>query len=285
MKLCKSKNSFNLLSNNDVHGLLLILGQEFLKCNTDTLDKEVIKEQKDNLYNNYNIFLHDENNDYNENEEENYKRKLEKLNLLLNERNMKILKISCFLLRYISIDNRQSKMVDDIFMFFFLMKLNFVMNMKKDIQRKHIEKDFNFNFYFYILLLYYYIYIYNTTRKIKIFDQGLIHHYEYKPLNEFNTIYKNYENLKKNQFFNLNRYGIYNRKDEELEYYNILNNNNNYNIQYNNNNNNYNNRNMFYQYNYVMIKMYFFFKRNYFINSKFLQIIFQSISNLMIYQI
>ncbi|ETW60708.1 hypothetical protein PFMC_03408 [Plasmodium falciparum CAMP/Malaysia] len=269
-EVVKSKNSFNLLSNNDVHGLLLILGQEFLKCNTDTLDKEVIKEQKDNLYNNYNIFLHDENNDYNENEEENYKRKLEKLNLLLNERNMKILKISCFLLRYISIDNRQSKMVDDIFMFFFLMKLNFVMNMKKDIQRKHIEKDFNFNFYFYILLLYYYIYIYNTTRKIKIFDQGLIHHYEYKPLNEFNTIYKNYENLKKNQFFNLNRYGIYNRKDEELEYYNILNNNNNYNIQYNNNN--YNNRNMFYQYNYVNDKKcIFFLKRNYFINSKFLK--------------
>ncbi|KNG76121.1 hypothetical protein PFMG_02067 [Plasmodium falciparum IGH-CR14] len=272
LNFVKSKNSFNLLSNNDVHGLLLILGQEFLKCNTDTLDKEVIKEQKDNLYNNYNIFLHDENNDYNENEEENYKRKLEKLNLLLNERNMKILKISCFLLRYISIDNRQSKMVDDIFMFFFLMKLNFVMNMKKDIQRKHIEKDFNFNFYFYILLLYYYIYIYNTTRKIKIFDQGLIHHYEYKPLNEFNTIYKNYENLKKNQFFNLNRYGIYNRKDEELEYYNILNNNNNYNIQYNNNNNNYNNRNMFYQYNYVNDKKcIFFLKRNYFINSKFLK--------------
>ncbi|SPJ11073.1 alpha/beta hydrolase, putative, partial [Plasmodium sp. DRC-Itaito] len=269
-EVVKSKNSFNLLSNNDVHGLLLVLGQEFLKCNIDTLDKHIIKEQKDILYNNYNIFLHDQNNENNENEEENYKRKLEKLNLLLNERNLKILKISCFLLRYISIDNRQSKMVDDTFMFFFLMKLNFIMNMKKDIQRKHIEKNFNFNFYFYILLLYYYIYIYNTTRKIKIFDQGFIHHYEYKPLNEFNIIYKNYENLKKNQFFNLNRYGIYNCKDEDSEYYNILNyNNNNYNIQYNNNNNN---RNMFYKYNYVNDKKcIFFLKRNYFINSKYLK--------------
>ncbi|SOV23421.1 alpha/beta hydrolase, putative [Plasmodium sp. DRC-Itaito] len=267
-EVVKSKNSFNLLSNNDVYGLLLILGQEFLKCNTDTLDKHFIKEQKDILYNNYNIFLHDENNDNNENEEENYKRKLEKLNLLINERNMKILKISCFLLRYISIDNRQSKILDDTFMFFFLMKLNFVMNMKKDIQQKHIENNFNFNFYFYTLLLYYYIYIYNTTRKVKIFDQGLIHHYEYKPLNEFNIIYKNYENLKKNQFFNLNRYGIYNWKDEDLEYYNILNYNNNYNIHNNNNNN----RNMFYQYNYVNDKKcIFFLKRNYFINSKYLE--------------
>ncbi|ETW31132.1 hypothetical protein PFFCH_01472 [Plasmodium falciparum FCH/4] len=144
-EVVKSKNSFNLLSNNDVHGLLLILGQEFLKCNTDTLDKEVIKEQKDNLYNNYNIFLHDENNDYNENEEENYKRKLEKLNLLLNERNMKILKISCFLLRYISIDNRQNIINESLksyvlFTLNLLFKLNNVDKTNEDMLISNVKK-------------------------------------------------------------------------------------------------------------------------------------------------
>ncbi|CRG96396.1 alpha/beta hydrolase, putative [Plasmodium gallinaceum] len=162
----KNKNSIRFLKNSDVYSLLLILSQEFLKCDINSS--------------------------------------------LINDKNTKILKVSCFLLRYICINKAQSEILDDTFALIFLMKLNYIFNKKKEVRHKHLKG--NYNFYFYLLLLYYYIYVYNNTKNIILLPSRFIYKYKYNYINELSLVQKKYDHLK-NDFYNINRYGTYTIND------------------------------------------------------------------------
>ncbi|CRH00217.1 alpha/beta hydrolase, putative [Plasmodium relictum] len=126
-------------------------------------------------------------------------------NSIINDKNTKILKMSCFLLRYICLNETKSTMLDDCFILIFLMKLNYILN-KKKVQNKYIKG--NHNFHFYLLLLYYYIYVYNNTKSIVLLPSKLIFRCEFNDINELSLVYKKYDFLK-NNLYNVNRYGTY----------------------------------------------------------------------------
>ncbi|CDU17928.1 alpha/beta hydrolase, putative [Plasmodium yoelii] len=175
----KDEECLNYLKRREVCTLLLILSQEFLGNNNGNLNNDSSKESNEN--NNSNI-------------------------LFSNERNHKILKLSCYLLKHLSLNKLENEILDDTFMLIFLMKLNYIFNKKKHVNYKDL-KD-NYSFYFYTFLFYYYLYVFNNTKTVVLFPNKRIFKCEFKTINELETVYKKYEDTK-NSFYNINRYGSY----------------------------------------------------------------------------
>ncbi|KEG02279.1 hypothetical protein YYE_03018 [Plasmodium vinckei vinckei] len=178
----KDEECLNYLKSKEVCTLLLILSQEFLGNNN----------------NNNNNLNNDSSKESNEDNSDNI--------LFSNERNNKILKLSCYLLKHLSLNKLENELLDDTFMLIFLMKLNYIFNKKKHVKYKDL-KD-NYSFYFYTLLFYYYLYVFNNINTVALFPNKRIFKCEFKTINELESVYKKYEHTK-NNFYNINRYGSY----------------------------------------------------------------------------
>ncbi|CXI41668.1 conserved Plasmodium protein, unknown function [Plasmodium berghei] len=178
----KDEECLNYLKGRDVCTLLLILSREFLG----------------NTNNNNANLNNDSNKESNENNNSNI--------LFSNERNNKILKLSCYLLKHLSLNKLENELLNDTFMLIFLMKLNYIFNKKKHVNYKDL-KD-NYSFYFYTFLFYYYLYVFNSIKTVVLFPNKRIFKCEFKTINELESVYKKYEHTK-NSFYNINRYGSY----------------------------------------------------------------------------
>ncbi|CAA9988371.1 conserved Plasmodium protein, unknown function [Plasmodium knowlesi strain H] len=184
-KLARTEKCANILSAREIHTLLLILSQELLAKPS----VEAFATSDGTHCNVEGISDHGEDPP------------------LENDRDVKILKTSCYLLRNLFLNMERSDIVDDSFGILFLTKLNYILEKKNELRKKDLRN--NYSFYFYVLLLYYYLYVYNNTKKIVFFPGGRIFKYSFGDINEMALVHKKYDTMKDSSMYNMERYGIY----------------------------------------------------------------------------
>ncbi|ANQ08271.1 Uncharacterized protein PCOAH_00026850 [Plasmodium coatneyi] len=191
--LARTEKCANILSARDAQTVLLILSRELLTKR----DGEVAATRGDGHCDVEGVTDHGEDPP------------------LENDRDVKILKTSCYLLRNLFLNMEGSDMVDDSFVILFLTKLNYVLDKKNDLRKKDFRN--NYSFYFYVLLLYYYLYVYNNTRKVVFFPGGRIFKYSFGDTNEMTAVHKKYDSMKDTSLYNMERYGIYTETYNSLD--------------------------------------------------------------------